>query len=135
MLKLIRGLSALAVAVALVTIALPASAQISDQLSGYGEENAKGYLLPLSDALAATLGDGWYYTAYIPKDGFRFSIEVVGMGMFYDDADRTFSAQTESGFFPQSTVDAPTIIGDPTPVVVNGISNTSHAFSGGLDLE
>ncbi|MCK4773363.1 MAG: hypothetical protein KAT30_01205, partial [Candidatus Krumholzibacteria bacterium] len=52
----------LGIAVALVMLAVPASAQIEDALSAYTGANAVGYMQPIADALGADLNDAFYYS-------------------------------------------------------------------------
>ncbi len=112
----------------------PAIAQIEDQLSAYTGANAEGYLQPLSDAFGADLNSGWYHSAYIPEDGFHWSIEFRVMGTIFSDDAATFSATTQSGFSPEQTVDAPTVVGSGDAVTVGGDGGTEFSFPGGFDL-
>jgi hypothetical protein len=129
-----RLLKGLACAVLVLAVALPASAQIEDQLSAYTGPNATGYLQPLADAFGASLNDGFYRSAYIPTTGVRVGLEVLVMGVIFGDDDRTFRATTESGFSPAQTVDAPTIVGSGDALIVGGTAGSSFAFPGGFDL-
>jgi hypothetical protein len=115
-------------------LAVPATAQVEDALSAYTGRNATGYVQPLADAFGAELNDAFYRTAYIPKTGVRVSLEVLVMGVMFGDDDRTFNATTEQGFIPETTVSAPTIVGDGKAVIVNGQGGTSFAFPGGFNL-
>lgn len=118
----------------IVALAVPATAQVEDQLSAYTGRNSTGYLQPLADAFGAGLNDAFFRTAYIPPSKVRVSLEVLVMGVIFGDDDRTFSATTEQGFIPETTVSAPTIVGDGKAVIVNGQGGTSFAFPGGFDL-
>jgi hypothetical protein len=117
-----------------VVLAVPAAGQVEDQLSAYTGRNATGYLQPLADAFGAGLNDAFYRTAYIPESAVRVSLEVLVMGVVFGDDDREFSATTEQGFLPETTIDAPTIVGDGEAVIVHGLGGTSYAFPGGFDL-
>ncbi len=133
-----RILTRLIIAIGFATLALlmavPAIAQIEDQLSAYTGANAEGYLQPLSDAFGANLNSGWYHSAYIPVDGFHWSFELRVMGAIFSDDAATFSATTEGGFSPEQTVDAPTVVGSGDAVTVDGDSGTEFTFPGGFDL-
>jgi len=129
--RLLRGVLCLAV-VALV--ATPASAQLNDQLSSYTGVNAEGYLQPLADAFGASLNDAYFYSAHIPRAALRISLEFPVMGVIFGDDDRTFSARTEGGFSPETTTDAPTIVGDGEAKIIPGDGGTQYAFPGGFDL-
>lgn len=121
--------------VALVLLAASAAtAQVEDQLSAYTGDNAEGYLSPLATAIGADLNTGVWKSAYIPlEDGFHFCFETRVMGLFFDDELRTFMATTEEGFSPETTTDAPTVIGGGEAVIVPGDGGSSFAFPGGFD--
>jgi len=124
----------LAGGILLMLAAAPAVAQIEDQLSAYTGDNATGYMQPLADALGASLNDGAFASAHIPRSAFRAGLEVRLMGVYFGDDDRTFRAGTEGGFLPETTANAPTIVGDGDAVVVDGDGGAQFAFPGGLDL-
>lgn len=108
---------------------------VQNQISVYSGANAQGYLQPLANAFGAALNSSYGYSAYIPKTSFHISLEAPVMGIFFEDADRTFSATTESGFLPETTVDdAPTVVGPGESVTVPGQGGTQFSYPGGLDL-
>lgn len=122
-------------AVVLVAVlAVPAGAQVQDQISVYTGSNAVGYLQPLADAFGATLNDAFFYSAYIPPSGFRISLEVPVMGVIFEDGDKMFTATSEGGFMPTTTTSVPTVVGNSKAVIVPGQSGTSFAYPGGLDV-
>jgi hypothetical protein len=129
-----RVLAGMAMAVIVVFLALPAAAQVEDQLSSYTGVNAEGYLEPLNDAFGATLNTGFFRSAYLPTSGFHIGFELLVMGLYFSDDSRTFNATTEGAFLPQQTVAAPTIVGQGEVVTVGGINGTNYAFPGGLNL-
>ncbi len=107
---------------------------IEDQVSPYGSANAIGYLNPLIQAIGADLNGGLYSSARIPMVSFYASLEVEVIGVTFGSDDRTFKATTEGGFTPQQTVDAPTVVGPGTAVVVEGDGGTAYVFPGGFNL-
>jgi hypothetical protein len=129
-----RALAGMAMAVIVVFMALPAAAQVEDQLSSYTGVNAEGYLEPLNDAFGATLNTGFFRSAYLPTSGFHIGFEVLVMGLYFSDESRTFNAQTEGAFLPQQTAVAPTVVGPGEAVTIPGANGTSYAFPGGFDL-
>jgi hypothetical protein len=129
-----RAVTGVAMAVIVVFLALPAAAQVEDQLSSYTGVNAEGYLTPLNDAFAATLNSGFFRSAYLPTSGFNIGFEVLVMGLYFSDDARWFDATTEGAFLPQQTVPAPTIVGQGKSVSVAGINSTNYVFPGGLNL-
>jgi Family of unknown function (DUF6588) len=129
-----RVLRPLGGAVLALLVAAPATAQVEEALSAYTGANAEGYMQPIANALGANLNDAFFYSAYIPKSGARFSFEVAVMSVIFSDGEKTFQATTEGGFMPTQTVTAPTIIGSTDPVTVSGTGGTTFTFPGGFDL-
>jgi hypothetical protein len=125
----------LALACAAFAVAVPAFAQVENQLSVYTGENAKGYLAPLNDAFGASLNNGFFYSARIPSTGVRVSLEFPVMGVVFGDDQKTFSATTEDPFSPTTeSSDAPTIVGPGEAVSVMGQGGTQFYFPGGFNL-
>ncbi len=63
---LVRPMLLTACVLLLFLAASPAAAtDIGDQLSAYGEDNAKGYLQPLVDAIGVEINSGLYHSAAI----------------------------------------------------------------------
>jgi len=118
----------------MILSAATASAQLAENLKAYTGRNASGYFMPLVDALAADLNAGTYHTARIPDEGLYASVEIVFMSARFSEADRTFPAGTENGFQPDTTLQAPTIVGSPYAVRVDGEAGTTFYFPGGFDL-
>ena len=98
-------------ALGLLLLATAASASVEDQLSVYGEENAKGYLEPLVEAGGADLNLGLFESAYIPTDDWYVKLEFRGMGTWFKDDEKTFTATTEDGFSPETTAEVSTVVG------------------------
>lgn len=111
-----------------------ASAQIEANLDNYTGQNAKGYLMPLKDGFGAGLNDGLFRSARIPESGFTFSFELRSMIVKYGDSDKTFTARTEKGFFPEQEVEAPTVIGSTQAVSVQGEGGATATLPGGFDI-
>lgn len=108
---------------------------VQNQISVYTGANAVGYLQPLANAFGAALNSSYGYSAYIPANSFHISLEAPVMGVFFEDTERTFSATTESGFLPVTTVDnAPTVVGSGEAVTVSGQGGAQFTYPGGLDL-
>jgi hypothetical protein len=129
-----RLVASLVCVVVAAVMAVPAAAQVEDQLSSYTGANAEGYLKPLSDAFGTTLNSGYFRSAYLPVSGFHIGFEVLVMGLYFSDEDRTFNATSEGAFVPQQTTTAPTIVGPGDAVFIDGQFGTSYAFPGGLSL-
>jgi hypothetical protein len=113
----------------------PASAQIEENLSSYGEANAQGYLEPLKDAIGSALGDGLYPAGSIPREGVHFRFSMQAMLVSFGDDDRTFTATTEPGFPAPQQAEAATVAGATEATIVEDSgSGAKFAFPGGLDL-
>ena len=74
---------------------------VQNQISVYTGPNAVGYLQPLANAFGAALNSCFGYSAYIPKTSFHIALEVPVMGVFFEDADRTFDGDDRVGFRPE----------------------------------
>lgn len=129
-----RCLAVPACATMVLLAAVPASAQIEDLISAYTGANAEGYLEPLKLAIGADLHSALFCSAYIPEEGLHISLEAGLMAVLFSDDDRTFKATTEMGFSPETTVDAPTVVGSGDAIIVEGHGGTAFAFPGGLNL-
>ena len=114
--------------------AIPANAGLKENLSAYTGRNAQGYFGPLVDAFAADLTAGTFYSAYIPKRGLNVSLELRAMSVYFSDADRTFMATTEGLFSPETTTEAPTVVGDNGVLWIEGNGGTHYAFPSGFDI-
>jgi len=124
------------VGVVLVWIALAGSAkaQVDDRLEAYTGRNATGYMAPLVDGFRSNLNSGLFHSARI-ADGFNISLELNVTATLFGEESRTFLATTEGGFEPETTVRAPTVVGDPDAVYVTGDSSLVFAFPGGFDVD
>jgi hypothetical protein len=131
-----RGLKVLLFVAVAMALLVPrgAEAQLSDLVSRYGGINGEGYLMPFATALGTGLNSGLYGSADIPTAGLKFRVEIRGMLAYFSDDDKTFTASTEESFFqPETTVTAPTIIGDGEGMTVEGLGGTYYVFPGGLE--
>lgn len=108
--------------------------ELDDLISKYAGVNGPGYMQPLADAFGANLNTGLINSAGISKDQFniRFSLELM-LAPISDDA-KTFMAQTEEPFFPDTTVSAPTVFGSTEGSTVTGTGGTEYLFPGGLNV-
>lgn len=115
-------------------LAVPAFADLSDNLGALTAANAKGYLGPMPEALSATLNSGVFQTGNVPKHTFNFSFGARVMGIHFSDDDRTYTPTAPEGFTPTETVSAPTVIGDTHAVAQGGQGGTTLYHPGGFDL-
>jgi hypothetical protein len=129
-----RSLAALGCVVLVLLASIPASAQIEDAISAYTGANAEGYLEPLARAIGADLNSALFHSAHIPEGGLHVSLEVGLMAVLFSDDDETFMATTEAGFSPETTVEAPTVVGPGGAIIVPGDGGTAFPFPGGFNL-
>lgn len=130
----IRVVNLIACAVLIGLAASPAAADLEDYLGKYTGDNGEGYLQPLVDAIGADLNSGIFRSGYVAPDGFHLSFETPIMAAFFGDDDRTFMAAPSEGFQPDDPVDAPTAVGQPEAISIQGTGGNFDAFPGGLDL-
>ena len=129
-----RSLAALGCVVLVLIASIPASAQIGDAISACTGDNAEGYLEPLARAIGANLNSALFHSAHVPEGGLHVSLELGMMAVLFSDDDETFSATTEMGFSPETTVEASTVVGPTGSIIVDGDGGTAFAFPGGFDL-
>jgi hypothetical protein len=108
--------------------------QIEANLSTYTGKNAEGYLNPLHQALGAGLNSGMFRSAQIPLGRFQFNVEIKLMAIRFGDDERTFRAETEEGFYPAGSLEAPTVVGSTSATAIPGQNNTVAVFPGGFDI-
>ena len=116
-------------------LAVPAFADLSDNLGALTDANARGYLGPLPEALSATLNSGVFQTGHVPKNNLNFSFGARVMGIHFSDSDRTYSPTAPPGFSPTESVNAPTVIGDTHAVAQSGQGGTTLYHPGGFNLD
>lgn len=112
-----------------------ARAQVDERLEAYTGRNATGYMAPLVDGFRSNLNSGLFHNALVTPSGFHVSLEFSVMSTFFGEDSRQFLATTENGFSPQTTVLAPTVVGDGNAVYVEGDSALEYAFPGGFDVD
>lgn len=125
---------ALLCALAVSTLASPASAQLEDNLGALTGDNAAGYLNPLVSGLSGTMNAAVFHTGRIPRQGIGIQIGARLMGVSFDDDDRTYTPTDPPGFTGQGQVDAPTVIGDTKSVSQPGQGGTTLYHPGGFDI-
>jgi len=103
-------------------------------VSKYTEENGKGYMQPLGDALGATFNSGLFHSAHIQKLKFQFYLGVVPSTAFFSAKRETFTASTEGDFTPVQKVKVPTVVGPAESVEVNGNGGTVYVFPAGMNI-
>lgn len=115
-------------------------AQLADHLASlFDDQNARAYVEPLRQSLAAGLGSGLAPTGRVAKNGtWHARMGLQTMWISLQDDDRSFRAQLPEGFPATGSVLAPTVIGDAggaTYSAAGADSFTSIRFPGGFDLD
>jgi hypothetical protein len=126
--------SAMMAATAVTALALPASAQLGDNLGSLTGDNAAGYLNPLVKGLSGTMNAAIFHTGRVPKQGFTLNIGARLMGVSFDDEDRSYTPSDPPGFTGTGPVSAPTVIGDTKSVSQPGQGGTTLYHPGGFDI-
>jgi hypothetical protein len=119
-----------AVAILCVFAVVTASAQTSleDALKQYSGDAVKGYIQPVADLFGANMHAGFYQTADIPKMGFVFSFDIVGMVALVGDDQKSYNATAPPGFTP-AQYKTSTIFGGKATEVSN-TTNPSLKYRG-----
>lgn len=94
--------------VVLVTLALllawPASGRaqttLEQAIEQYSGDAVKGYIQPVADMFGANMNAGFYQSAAVPKTGFVFAFDLIGMASLVGDAQKTYTAKAPPGFTP-----------------------------------
>jgi hypothetical protein len=126
--------TALLAAFALTAAALPASAQLEENLGALTGDNAAGYLNPLVKGLSATMNSAIFHTGRIPKTGLQFKVGARLMGVNFDDDDRSYTPTDPPGFTGTGPASAPTVIGGTESVSQPGQGGTTLYHPGGFDI-
>jgi hypothetical protein len=128
--RIVHSLSLLVVALCLVVApAAHAQQDFQSTIEQFGGTTITGYIQPVADMFGANINSGFFHTADIPKWGFHFKIEFVGMASLVEDAQKIYTASAPPGFNP-STFETATIFGEKGGLVVD---QTTHFSSHGSD--
>jgi hypothetical protein len=122
-------------ALAIGLSALPAVAQLSDNLGSLTGDNAKRYLSPMPKALSGTLNSAIFTTGKVPQHSIHITVGVHLMGVAFKDSDRNYTPTDPPGFNSNGPVSVPTIIGDTQSVNDPGAGGTSLDYPGGFDIK
>jgi hypothetical protein len=109
----------------------PADAQnpFEEAIEQFTSDNVKGYIQPLIDSFGANINSGFPGSAKIGRMGLTFRFDIVAMGTFIGDSEKTFMATPPSPF-PQEPVQTATVFGDEGAVVTHP-GGVSYQFQNG----
>lgn len=103
---------------------------IEDYLGSYSDENAYGYLEPLSEIFGADMNSGWFRDAHVNHMKFQLYIGFVTTSGLVKSNQQTFEANSAYG----GSVEVPTIFGPTESVRINGPNGLAENYPGGFDL-
>jgi len=123
------------VCMAICLAPVPVLAQLSDNLGGLTDANVEGYLGPLNTGLSGTMNSAIFRTGDVPAVGLNFTIGLNVMAIGYGDEDKTYLPTDPPGFTSLVATEVPTVVGDPTGVIVEGQSSLAQIYPGGFNLD
>jgi hypothetical protein len=132
-----RSVASVLLALAAVAFgALPAAAQLIENLGALTAENAKKYLEPLPEALSGTMNSAIFTTGNVPVTGINFSIGIKVMGVSLGSQNRVYTPTDPPGFTSVPPVQqAPTVIGTTQAVAQGGQGGATVYYPGGFDVD
>jgi hypothetical protein len=127
--------AALGLALAILSSASPAAAQLVENLGGMTAENARKYLAPLPEAFSGTMNSAIFTTGRVPVTGFTFGIGLKVMGVSLSSQSRLYTPTDPPGFTSVPPIQqAPTVIGDTQAVAQGGQGGATTYYPGGFDV-
>lgn len=115
--------------------ALPARAQLVENLGALTSDNARKYLGPLPDAFSGTMNAAIFSTGNVPVTGINFSIGVKVMGISFSSENRLYTPTDPPGFSSVAPIQqAPTVIGGTSAVAQGGQGGATVFYPGGFDV-
>ena len=114
----------------LISSSVISAQDIEDYLGSYSDENAYGYLEPLSEVFGANMNSGWFRDAHVNHMKFQFYIGFVATSGLIKSNQQTFTVNSEYG----GTAEVPTIFGPTESVRINRPNGLAENYPGGFDL-
>lgn len=113
--KKIVHFSAIFVMIFSVQFLLGQNKDVNETLSNLSNDAARAYVSPVISAFGSNLNAGWVNKAPEAKRfGIDLDIKIVGMGSFFDDAQKTFSTSGTFRFTSAQADQLTSSISDPT---------------------
>ena len=106
-----------------------AQTNFEDAIKQLSSENVRGYVQPFVNGLGANLNSGLHHTADIGDMGVHFRLQIIAMGTFIGDVDKTYSAVPPEPF-DQTPVETATLFGG-VGTTVYGPGGTAYQFQNG----
>ena len=112
-----------------VTYGVRAQNSVEGAIKQLSSANAPGYLQPLVNSIGANLNSGAYHSASISDMGLTIRLDIIGMGTFIGDAEKTYNAVAPQPFDP-TPIQTATLFGG-LGSVANGPGGTQYSFQSG----
>ena len=102
--------------------------QFEVTIQQFNADEVRGYVQPLGDMFGANMNAGMSHSAVIPRSGFHFRFDVIGMASLVRDEHRNYDAVLPTGFVP--------LTGSyKTSTVFGGRGTTFKDVSSGLEYK
>ena len=95
-----------------------AQSDLEKTLQQFNSTQVTGYIQPLADLFGANMNAGMFHDAEIPRGGFHFSFELVGMGAMVGDNQKKYTLTPDNPNIPPFST--ATMFGGKADSVVNG---------------
>lgn len=117
---------------ALSLAANPTRAALEENLGGLSEDQVQGYLDPFVKGLSTSVNTGIFRSGAVPMNGFSLTLDLRAAYIGFSDDDREYEAASPG----YETVDAPTVIGDPSAVTADHqtVAGLHAHYPGGFDM-
>lgn len=102
--------------------------QFEITIQQFNADEVRGYVQPLGDMFGANMNAGMSHSAAIPRRGFHFRFDVIGMASLVRDEHRIYDAVLPTGFVPQTG-------SYKTSTVFGGRGTTFKDVSSGLEYK
>ncbi len=103
---------------------------VEDAIKQLSADNVRGYVQPLMNGFGANMNSGWYHSAEISEMGLHFQFQIVGMGTFIGDGEKTYDAVPPLPY-DQTPVQTATLFGGPGSAVTDTSTGLTYHFQNG----
>src|SRR5260221_1943620 len=112
------------------TTYLHAQTDVEDAIKQLSSDNVRGYVQPLINGFGANMNSGWYHSAEISEMGLHFQFQIVGMGTFIGDGEKSYDAVPPLPY-DQTPVRTATLFGGLGAAVADTSSGLTYHFQNG----
>jgi|WetSurMetagenome_2_1015567.scaffolds.fasta_scaffold209612_2 hypothetical protein len=113
------------------TASVRAQGDFQTTIQQYTGTSVTGYIQPVADMFGANMNSGFFHSADVPRWGFHFKLEIIGMASLVDDAQKVYTANAPPGFTP-GTFETSTIFGGTGGTVKDTRTGFVYRGSDGL---